>query len=465
MTSKRWILFSGLLLALILANAAKALELAGLPLVVKADSTNQAKFEQALKPRVEQLERVAQQLEQLNRDGKLTAPSVELLELLTLCEQWQNQLHNAFSCRLGALQKDWQAAEINGELLDRAALRQKARNHLKLQWRADKTEVHLSNEAQKEGLQLNLHGLWHGWVLDQLATEAKRISAQQKLALDNISFRYGDLLLLNKTDLHSVVIEGLSPLQLTLDKQALVVLDRQKNLRKVGHYWLSRKLVSKEGWPVEFAPSLLVRASSAVQAGVMAQALITMPISAALEQADKVTGVEALAITETGMFFASQEWYSAQLANGTSPWKPEQRFQIEYEIPALDVAEYRRPYLAIWITDSEGKSIRQLQVLGDSSRWLRELRSWWRKIGRADDSLIDALAGATRKPGSYTLLWDGRDAHGNFVIQGNYELHIEAAREHGEHESIVLPFSLTGKTLKETAKGNKEIGSVRLSLH
>ena len=463
---KCWILFSGLLLALMLANVATALELAGLPLVVKADAANQAKIEQALKPRVVQLERVAQQLQQLNRDGRLTAPSAELLELLTLCEQWQNQLHAAFSCRLGAVQKDWQSAELNGELPDRAALRQKASNHLKLQWRADKIEVHLSSEAQKEGLQLDLQGLWHGWVLDQLAAEAKRISAQQKLALDNVSFRYGDLLLvLNKTDLHSVVIEGLTPLQLTLDKQALIVLDRQKNLRKVGHYLLSRKLVSKEGWPVEFAPSLLVRASNAVQAGVMAQALVALPISAALEQADKVTGVEALAITETGMFFASQEWYSAQLANGAAPWKPEQRFQIEYDIPALDVAEYRRPYLAIWITDSEGKSIRQLQVLGDSSRWLRELRSWWRKVGRADDSLIDALAGATRKPGSYTLLWDGRDAHGNFVIQGNYELHIEAAREHGEHESIVLPFSLTGKTLKETVKGNKEIGSVRLNLH
>ena len=463
---KRLALLPGLLLALFFADAAPALELSGLPFAVKTDGANQAQFEQVLTPKVAQLNKVAKEIEQLNRVGELVKPSAELLELLQLCEQWQTQLHNAFSCRLGALQKDWQAAELKGELPDRAALRQKARIHLRLQWQADKTAVRFSSDAKNEGLQLDLLGLWQGWALDRLAAEVRRISVEQKLELDKVSLSYGDLVLvLGNADLHTVTLTGSPPVPLHLDKQTLAVLDRQHNLRKVGHYSLSRNLVPKEGWPVEFAPSVLVRAPSAIQAGVMGQALLALPIAAALEQADKVTGVEALAITETGTFFASQDWYSGQENNGSSPWNQGQRFQIDYEIPALDVAEYRRPYLAIWITDKEGKSIRQLQLLGDGARWLRELRSWWRKVGRADDSLIDALAGATRKPGRYTLEWDGRDAHGNFVAQGNYQLHIEVAREHGEHESLMLPFSLTSNALKKTVEGSKEIGAVTVILH
>lgn len=456
---------SGFFLALVLANPAAALEVAGLPLVVKADASSQLQLEQALKLTVAQIDVVAKEIEQLNQLGELSKPSAGLLELLQLCEQWQTQTHNAFSCRLGALQQAWQAAELKGELPDRAPLRQKARNHLKLQWQVDKTTVRFNADAKAEGFKLDVQGLWQGWVLDQLANETRRVATPKKLSLDNVSLGYGDLFFALGRVGHSVTLDGTAPLQLLLNNQALVVLDRQQDLRKVGHYSLSRKIVPKEGWPVEFAPSLLVRASSPIQASVMAQAFIALPISAALEQADKVTGVEALAITETGTFFASQEWYSAHVTNGASAWKSGQHFQIEYEIPALDVAEYRRPYLAVWITNSEGKSIRQLHILGDSSRWLRELRSWWRKVGRADDSLVDALAGATRKPGRYTITWDGRDAYGNSVMQGNYELHIEAAREHGEHETLVLPFTLNGKNLERTVEGSKEIGRVRLTLH
>jgi hypothetical protein len=103
-----------------------------------------------------------------------------------------------------------------------------------------------------------------------------------------------------------VTLTGLSPISVLLKNQSVVVLHRQQNLRKVSHYPMSRLLVRKEGWPVEFAPSPIVRASTAIDAGVLVQSLMSISVYDALEQVNKMTSVTALAITETGMLFASK---------------------------------------------------------------------------------------------------------------------------------------------------------------
>jgi thiamine biosynthesis lipoprotein len=447
--------------------SAATLVIKEMPLQLLMDDAEVKKnIEQGLMPLLTRLDAVAQELEQLNLRGKLDKPSQDIVELLQLCDHWQAQLHNNFSCRLGALQRDWDAAALKSELPDRTLLRQKSRHHLKLQWKVDKAGVHFSDAAISEGLQLDLHGLWQGWVLERVAGEIKKIALQQKLVSGDFSLVFGNLTLaVNKSTVieQQVTLTGLSPISVLLKNQSVVVLDRQQNLRKVSHYPMSRLLVPKEGWPVEFSPSLIVRASTAIDAGVLAQSLMSISVYDALEQVNKMTSVTALAITETGMLFASKDWYGETIASNT-PWLAQQIFSIDYEIPALDVAEYRRPYAAIWISDSNGNAIRHLKLLGEN-RWLRDLRLWWRKFGRADDALVDALAGATRKPGRYRIDWDGRDGQGNKVPQGNYELHLEVVREHGEREAIALPFVLNGQAISAETKGTQEIGLVQLALH
>lgn len=445
--------------------SAATLTIKEMPVQLNMDDAGvKTRIEKSLISLVKKLDAVAQEIEKLNQDGILSSPSKEVVELLQLCEHWQTQLHDSFSCRLGALQRDWETAAVKSELPDRALLRQKSRQHLKLQWQVDKTGVRFSDAATSAGLQLNLQGLWQGWVLDQFASAIEEITAQQKIAPSDFSLVYGSVTLsVNKSvaSEQQVTLTGLSPLLVPLKNQSLAVLDRQQHLRKVAHYPMSKLLVPKEGWPVEFAPSLFVRANNAIEAGVLAQALLSVSVHDALEQVNKMTSVTALAITETGMFFASKEWYG-ETGAATTPWAAQQNFLIDYEIPALDVAEYRRPYMAIWIGDDKGNAIRHLQLLGDN-RWLRDLRLWWRKFGRADDALVDALAGATQKPGRYQINWDGRDLYGNYVPQGNYALHLEVVREHGEREAVVLPFVLNGQATSATAKGANEIGQVNLA--
>jgi len=454
-----------ILLVLILSPSstflsAATLSVKGMPLQLRIDDVQlQQKIEQGLVPLLKKLNAVAQEVEELNKQGLLSSPSKEIVELLQLCEHWQTQLHSGFSCRLGALHKDWEAAVLKNELPDRAVLRQKSRQHLKLQWQVDQGGVHFSDVAIGEGLQLDLQGLWQGWVLESVASEIEKIArADVVVVYENLTRTINK----STTIEQQVTLTGLSPLSVPLKNQTLAVLDRQQHLRKVAHYPMSTLLVPKEGWPVEFSPSLLVRANNAIDAGVLAQALLSESVHDALEQVNKMTSVTALAITETGMFCASKDWYG-ETSDATIPWPIQQFFSIDYEIPALDVAEYRRPYVAIWIADEQGNGVRQLQLLGDN-RWLRDLRLWWRKFGRADDALVDALAGATRKPGRYHLHWDGRDGQGNRVPHGNYELHIEAVREHGEREAIVVPFVLNSQVISVAAKGALEIGWVNVVL-
>lgn len=64
---------------------------------------------------------------------------------------------------------------------------------------------------------------------------------------------------------------------------------------------------------------------------------------------------------------------------------------VNVEIPRINAAEYHRPYVAIWIEDANQKSVADLQVWyqqtdgkeGHGTKWLPDLRQWWRKSGRS----------------------------------------------------------------------------------
>ncbi|WVM88449.1 DUF2271 domain-containing protein [Halopseudomonas pachastrellae] len=76
--------------------------------------------------------------------------------------------------------------------------------------------------------------------------------------------------------------------------------------------------------------------------------------------------------------------------------------QLTVQIPRLDVAEYHRPYVAIWLENDAGH-VADLTVWYDTQmrddegeKWLKDLRQWWRRSGRGLDMPIDGLSAATR---------------------------------------------------------------------
>lgn len=145
---------------------------------------------------------------------------------------------------------------------------------------------------------------------------------------------------------------------------------------------------------------------------------------------------------------------------------------VSLEIPRLDVAEYHRPYTALWI-EGPDKKITNLAVWYDiemkddkGEDWLKDMRQWWRRSGRELDMPIDGVSGATRAPGKHTLNFAEGTAPLGKLAAGEYTLMLEAAREVGGRELLKIPFQWPPKkqeTLK--AQGKTELGAFQLTLN
>jgi len=147
---------------------------------------------------------------------------------------------------------------------------------------------------------------------------------------------------------------------------------------------------------------------------------------------------------------------------------------VSVELPVLEVAEYHEPYVALWIENEKGESINlavwyQLEERGQKSdkgeEWLKDMRQWWRRIGRDTDMPVDGVSGATRAPGKHTVTFTEGKAPLGKLKSGNYVLMVEAAREVGGRELVKVPFTWPAKTAAEqNAKGSKELGEVKLTV-
>ncbi|ABR89879.1 Uncharacterized conserved protein [Janthinobacterium sp. Marseille] len=145
---------------------------------------------------------------------------------------------------------------------------------------------------------------------------------------------------------------------------------------------------------------------------------------------------------------------------------------VKVEIPRLTVAEYHKPYVAFWIEGADQAFVRNLAVWYDlkmknneGTKWLKDMRQWWRKSGRDLQMPVDGLSGATRAPGEQQLSFNGAKSGLDKLPAGEYSLVVEAAREVGGRELIRVPFQWPPKTTQTAqVKGEHELGAVSIEL-
>ncbi len=145
---------------------------------------------------------------------------------------------------------------------------------------------------------------------------------------------------------------------------------------------------------------------------------------------------------------------------------------VTVEIPELDVAEYHKPYVAVWIEDDSNKVVSNLAVWYDvdirnaeGEKWLKDMRQWWRRIGRTLEMPIDGVTGATYGPGSYDLEFTMGKAPMSDLQPGDYRLRVEAAREVGGRELLNVPFTWPQQQdITITEQGSSELGAVKLTI-
>jgi len=125
--------------------------------------------------------------------------------------------------------------------------------------------------------------------------------------------------------------------------------------------------------------------------------------------------------------------------------------------------EYHSPYVAAWLENDKNQAVRNLVLWRTKAKWLKDIRRWWRKIGRKDQQLVDGITSATRGVGSYPLTFKALDDNGNILPQGNYTLFIEVVREKGGRAIVKQAITLSNSPVHHTIKATPETGEIHIT--
>ena len=145
---------------------------------------------------------------------------------------------------------------------------------------------------------------------------------------------------------------------------------------------------------------------------------------------------------------------------------------VKVQVPRIDVAEYHRPYIAIWVEAADQSIAANLAVWyqtdqkkEDGTQWLKDLRQWWRRGGRDLTMPVDGVTGATRPVGEQQVTFKGGSKQLASLAPGKYSLVVEAVREVGGRELLKIPFEWPIQRKQQaTAQGKAELGAVTLDL-
>lgn len=307
----------------------------------------------------------------------------------------------------------------------------------------------------RRGGALDLDGIAKGHVIDRALDAARRVPGVDGLMLDI----GGDLRVWGRPPSAGGWRVGVADPRRLQDNAEPAELLRLSHgaLAYSGPGLRGPHVIGRDG-----APSLTSAAAfapTAAEADALSTALCAMPPGEGLALADRLEGFEALVIDAEGRRHASRGWQGLTLAQAPSPWPAGFHVTIAYEIPQQRSAVAQPPYMVVWITDAAGAPVRTLAALGSDGRFIGENFIWWRRVGRLlGRGGVDAVAKPTRRPGHYSLLWDGRDDKGQPLPQGRYTVHIEAAREHGGHSYQTLDIVLGAQPVNTETAGAEELG-------
>ena len=125
----------------------------------------------------------------------------------------------------------------------------------------------------------------------------------------------------------------------------------------------------------------------------------------------------------------------------------------------------RNPFIAVWIEDASGHLLKTVSLwyLNRESKYLQDLTRWYTATSTSSTAgskaVIDTVSGPTRAAGAYSVAWDGTDASGARVAQGQYFVCIEAAREHGPYELVRQAVTFGTKAFKTDLTANGELAT------
>ncbi len=419
-----------------------------------------ARLEQILSTWIEDSE-----LMQLNRSRSTTEASPELLEVVQLCEDWFRRTAGIFSCRLGQIMNLWDAAERNQAMPKVSDMLPTARaaNSAAIVINARERLIELG-----DSINLEPSGLAKGYIIDRAMAVLRAElpdAVAIKLDIGGDAIYWGSPpdrngWLVNVADPVTVADNAGFISSLDLNGRAIATSGHTSRTRKIGERAFSHIFDSKRGWPVQGGVYAAVLAPDAVTADAVATTLAAQSLEPALAWLDTQENIEALLISPDGASRASENWRTYLSTESLKFADAKVNLTLDYKIPNLNERGYERPYVAIWISDKDGRAIKNLLLLGTDQRWASSNSRWWNSA----TTRIDNVSRPTRPPGEYQLVWDGKDEQGFVLPPGEYVLNMEASRQNGDHTYKRIRFPLADGIQTFEQQGEKELGDFKVTV-
>ncbi len=403
--------------------------------------------------------------------------SPELLEMLRLCDRWQSLSDGAFDPRVQVLTRLWSRCAAAGRLPTEAELTEARETMRPPVWQlhADSGTAERLTECP-----LSLDAIAKGAIVEQACEAARKDHPEVRGLLLNVG---GDLRvcgdLTGEVDVVSpwTDSETATPLaRVVMRNGALATSGKSQRGFEILGNWYSHIFDPRSGQPAGATAGATVIAGRSTDADALATILNVLTPREGLRLVSKIPGAECLIVGADGRLFPSAGWnrYAKPLPQAATrqgeSWGDDHEVFVQFTINRPDTRgeRYRRPFVSVWIADENGYPVRNLVlwvVLTGSGpqEWLPDLKRWYRgelarrKAQKTD--MVRAISRPTRPPGTYTVVWDGKNDLGQPVGPGKYTLMIEAAREHGTYQVIRKDVNLPTEPFTEELKGNVEIKS------
>lgn len=428
-----------------------------LDMAVAGTSAAQAEFAfAAARAEIARLDRILSawradsELSALNR-AETREVSEELFQVIGACETWRLRSDGAYSARLGVIEAAWTGGKPAARALCDAA----ERAHL--------AEVRLDaptrTVTRPDAVRFAPDGLAKGYILDAALAAARRAAPCATGLLIDIG---GDVACAGAWTVGVAdparLQDNAPPLaRLRLANRALAVSGPGPRDRVIDDERFSHLLNARTGQPAPRAQAAVI-APKAMDADALATALAVMPPTDGLALATAFPGAEALIVAADGTVHQTDGW-AAFTCQAPAPLPAGFAVEVGFDLPKIEVANYKKPYVVVWVTDADKAPVKTLLLLGTKQEYMEDSYVWWRRWGRKQTARIDAMAKPTRAPGRYTVGWDGTNDAGQRMPQGRYIIHIESTREHGGHSYQAFEVELGAKPVTAKAAASAELGA------
>ena len=408
--------------------------------------------------------------------------NANLVELLNAADNFRQKSHGAFDVRVGESVQVWKQASVSGVVPSTDALRQAVSATRSPAWQINRTAGSAIRTGQ---CTLTFDGIATGLIVDRMCTVAIACKGVRGVMV-NLG---GDLKATGDFQDSIAIADPRSPTKslckIPLRNAALTTSGNYERGFRVGGKWYSHIIDPRTGHPVEHILSATVIAPTTLEADAWATAFCVLDAEQSLDVCQRETGVSCMLVLRDGSTVTSANWPKQIVLTAVrdenkpktdgerdaKQWNTGAELQVDFEINrAGSGGRYRRPYIAIWVEDADQFPVRTLtlwmQTDEPGPRWHRDLKRWYKNDTMRrlvdDKKLIGTISAATKPPGMYKTVWDGKDDAGKLVAKGKYTLYIEAAREHGTYQLMSKEINIGEEEVKADLGQNEEIKTAKL---